>query len=115
MGYRKTLGKTRVLLGESGSGERCIAASSSSGGWSEVLTLISRARSAVLRISFSLRARSSSARRLAAIPSRTDLRADIFADMVCNGLLDVSRVRPRAHVSSASGILSRAKRAQVDR
>ncbi|KAG5302310.1 hypothetical protein I7I48_02616 [Histoplasma ohiense] len=115
MGYRKTVGKTRVLLGESGSGDRCITASSSSGGWPEFRTLISRARSAELRSSFSLRARSSSARRLAAISSRADLRADILADMVCNGLLGGSKASPLAHVSSAWRILSSAKRAQVDR
>ncbi len=54
-------GNTSVLLGDMGSGERWIDASSMSGGWAVVRVLKPLARSAAARTRFSCRARSSCA------------------------------------------------------
>lgn len=105
-----------MLFGDRGSGDRWMDASSVSGGWAVVRVRIPLARSAAAKTSFPCRTRSSCAfrfwdRALSSSCRGWSLSKKIDSSAVFSG----SMVRPRVQVSKASGSLSRARRARVER
>jgi len=104
-----------VLVGERGSGERCTAASSISGGCAVVRMRMLRARRAVNSINFSFWARCSRSCFFCWIMARDICRSVIFILSLFNAVFVGSMARPREQESDAKGSLSRARRAREDR
>lgn len=105
-----------VLVAKSGSGDKCMVASSGeAGGEGEVLMMMLRACRAVVRVCCFLRFEVVAWARFSSCVVRVVERARILARRVGKAGLLGSRLCPRVLASRASGILSRDRRAREDR
>ena len=105
----------RVLVGETGSGERWIAASSMSGGCAVARVRMLRARRVAFSISFSFCARCSRPCFHFWTAASATCRSVILVLRLLSAIFEGSMVRPREQASEASAILSRVSRAREDR